>query len=132
MARIGRNEPCPCGSGRKFKKCCGARGAGSLTFTSEDRRSAVAKLDWMLESDEWQEAVSDGEGEFWGPLLEAAADQEHEETWLTSEDLFRMWFALDRRLPDGRTPVVGPKVDGARKGAIARHDDRRDLDGYED
>jgi hypothetical protein len=21
--RIGRNEPCPCGSGRKFKKCCG-------------------------------------------------------------------------------------------------------------
>ena len=21
--KIGRNEPCPCGSGRKFKKCCG-------------------------------------------------------------------------------------------------------------
>lgn len=21
--RVGRNEPCPCGSGRKFKKCCG-------------------------------------------------------------------------------------------------------------
>lgn len=21
---VGRNEPCPCGSGRKFKKCCGA------------------------------------------------------------------------------------------------------------
>lgn len=20
--KIGRNEPCPCGSGRKFKKCC--------------------------------------------------------------------------------------------------------------
>lgn len=19
---VGRNEPCPCGSGRKFKKCC--------------------------------------------------------------------------------------------------------------
>lgn len=23
-AKIGRNEPCPCGSGRKYKKCCGA------------------------------------------------------------------------------------------------------------
>ncbi len=23
-AKIGRNEPCPCGSGWKFKKCCGA------------------------------------------------------------------------------------------------------------
>ena len=22
--KIGRNDPCPCGSGRKYKKCCGA------------------------------------------------------------------------------------------------------------
>jgi uncharacterized protein YchJ len=22
--KVGRNEPCPCGSGRKHKKCCGA------------------------------------------------------------------------------------------------------------
>ncbi|MGE4560981.1 MAG: YchJ family metal-binding protein, partial [Desulfobulbus sp.] len=21
--KVGRNDPCPCGSGRKFKKCCG-------------------------------------------------------------------------------------------------------------
>jgi len=25
--RIGRNDACPCGSGRKFKRCCGARDA---------------------------------------------------------------------------------------------------------
>ena len=24
--KVGRNEPCPCGSGKKYKKCCG-RGA---------------------------------------------------------------------------------------------------------
>jgi hypothetical protein len=23
--KVGRNEPCPCGSGRKYKKCCGGR-----------------------------------------------------------------------------------------------------------
>ena len=23
-AQVGRNDPCPCGSGKKFKKCCGA------------------------------------------------------------------------------------------------------------
>ena len=23
-ASISRNEPCPCGSGQKYKKCCGA------------------------------------------------------------------------------------------------------------
>jgi SEC-C motif-containing protein len=24
--KIGRNDPCPCGSGKKYKKCCGSRG----------------------------------------------------------------------------------------------------------
>jgi uncharacterized protein DUF1186/SEC-C motif-containing protein len=30
--KVGRNDPCPCGSGKKFKKCCGHPGAqaGSL------------------------------------------------------------------------------------------------------
>lgn len=23
IPKVGRNEPCPCGSGKKFKKCCG-------------------------------------------------------------------------------------------------------------
>ena len=26
--RVGRNDPCPCGSGKKFKKCCGATHSG--------------------------------------------------------------------------------------------------------
>jgi SEC-C motif-containing protein len=24
VEKIGRNDPCTCGSGKKFKKCCGA------------------------------------------------------------------------------------------------------------
>ena len=24
--KIGRNAPCPCGSGKKYKKCCGRKG----------------------------------------------------------------------------------------------------------
>ncbi|GEO80700.1 hypothetical protein ROR02_08310 [Pararhodospirillum oryzae] len=24
VAAVGRNDPCPCGSGKKYKKCCGA------------------------------------------------------------------------------------------------------------
>jgi hypothetical protein len=31
-AKVGRNDPCPCGSGKKFKKCCSETGA--LTFAS--------------------------------------------------------------------------------------------------
>jgi uncharacterized protein YecA (UPF0149 family) len=26
---VGRNDPCPCGSGKKHKKCCGKAGAAS-------------------------------------------------------------------------------------------------------
>ena len=26
--KVGRNDPCPCGSGKKYKKCCGASSAG--------------------------------------------------------------------------------------------------------
>lgn len=25
--KVGRNDPCPCGSGKKYKKCCGANQA---------------------------------------------------------------------------------------------------------
>ncbi len=29
--RIGRNDPCPCGSGRKFKKCCIGKAKAAAT-----------------------------------------------------------------------------------------------------
>ena len=30
MAKIGRNDPCPCGSGKKHKKCCSASGSSPV------------------------------------------------------------------------------------------------------
>lgn len=33
----GRNDPCPCGSGKKFKKCCQGRAAGPITNTTNAR-----------------------------------------------------------------------------------------------
>ena len=34
MAKVGRNQPCPCGSGRKTKRCCGVRGGPSAESLS--------------------------------------------------------------------------------------------------
>lgn len=28
MKKVGRNDPCPCGSGKKFKKCCESKMLG--------------------------------------------------------------------------------------------------------
>src|SRR6185437_6087594 len=33
--QIGRNEPCPCGSGKKYKRCCGVGAAPKITPPKE-------------------------------------------------------------------------------------------------
>ncbi len=33
--QIGRNDRCPCGSGKKYKRCCGGRPGGRVTPRSE-------------------------------------------------------------------------------------------------
>lgn len=35
MARIGRNDPCPCGSGIKYKKCCIGKAENQLQAAAE-------------------------------------------------------------------------------------------------
>ena len=39
MSKTGRNDPCPCGSGRKYKKCCLAE-----TFVQVDKEESIRKL----------------------------------------------------------------------------------------
>lgn len=29
MSKVGRNETCPCGSGKKYKQCCESKAGGS-------------------------------------------------------------------------------------------------------
>lgn len=35
MMKVGRNEPCPCGSGKKYKHCCGRKPRGAMEYSSE-------------------------------------------------------------------------------------------------
>ena len=34
--KIGRNELCPCGSGKKYKKCCLRKGKNAITAITEN------------------------------------------------------------------------------------------------
>ena len=45
-AKVGRNDPCPCGSGRKYKHCCQAKdaSAGSPAATSSPSLDLRQKL----------------------------------------------------------------------------------------
>ena len=44
MAKIGRNDPCPCGSGLKAKNCCLARGLEDAAYILATQESPMAKL----------------------------------------------------------------------------------------
>jgi tetratricopeptide (TPR) repeat protein len=44
MAKIGRNDPCPCGSGQKYKRCCGPRDAAAAAErAAADRAATLAR-----------------------------------------------------------------------------------------
>lgn len=38
VAQVGRNEPCPCGSGKKFKQCHAKSGEEYLARLAQERR----------------------------------------------------------------------------------------------
>ena len=54
MAQIGRNAPCPCGSGKKYKKCC-------LEKDLAERRAAAPGADTGVE---WENVQNSGAQEF--------------------------------------------------------------------
>jgi hypothetical protein len=43
--KIGRNEPCPCGSGKKYKKCCLKKDELKKAISLPKRRSAEESVD---------------------------------------------------------------------------------------
>lgn len=38
MAKVGRNQPCPCGSGKKYKHCCLAADEAAVSAAREQQR----------------------------------------------------------------------------------------------
>jgi hypothetical protein len=92
--RISRNDPCPCGSGRKYKKCCHN---SDRKITQLDRAMAIEVLDKYVESCDERWEASDV---FYRDLdldVPTMADHFRE----TSESAFLFWFAFDYQLDDG-------------------------------
>lgn len=45
MKEVSRNDPCPCGSGKKFKKCCAQKSSMERrTFSAIDTSSAMSSM----------------------------------------------------------------------------------------
>jgi hypothetical protein len=44
ILKVGRNEPCPCGSGIKFKNCCESKGDAFLRKMAKKKAKEAKKL----------------------------------------------------------------------------------------
>jgi SEC-C motif len=90
--KVGANERCPCGSGKKFKRCCGDRSADT-GYTREERAAAFMALDaWIhvFAADEQASAHT----EFWGRFA-SYADQLPPDLAAASQAAEDVWFAFD-------------------------------------
>ena len=55
MTKIGRNAPCPCGSGKKYKRCCWAREQAAPSIATVDNSSTAAPPLVIWEEDDLDE-----------------------------------------------------------------------------
>jgi len=103
---VGRNEPCPCGSGVKFKKCCLNQTAAAMeSYSSADRDEALLKLMGFATGPEFKKAYSVAFKLFWGDWLSEEPDEGLRDV-MTSETVnlaYHSWFAFDFDLGDDQT-----------------------------
>jgi hypothetical protein len=98
VSLVGRNDPCPCGSGKKFKKCClNKSGAIGDSYLSAERNSALAKLMRFAARPQYKELHRAALGLFWGEWLLEEPDRRLEDVMALEqvEIAYNSWFAFD-------------------------------------
>jgi hypothetical protein len=117
MSVVGRNDPCPCGSGRKFKKCCLSKsGAVPQSYSSAARSSALAKLMSFAARSRFKDLHRAALALFWGDWLAEEPDERLKEV-MASEPVDianNSWFAFDFDCGGGRT-ILDMFLDSERK-----------------
>ena len=56
MKKLGRNNPCPCGSGKKYKKCCLNKSAPKMNFVYTDLDQLSNKVPALIKQGKLDEA----------------------------------------------------------------------------
>jgi len=103
MSKTSRNDPCPCGSGKKYKKCCLRKNEAVNLEWARVRNSWESlnnKLSRFFNSDDWGD-------EFDHALMEYYhLEKEKEELPEIAEPInFFNWFVLDFFLEDDSRPI---------------------------
>jgi tetratricopeptide (TPR) repeat protein len=94
---IGRNEPCPCGSGKKYKKCCGAKEAVSITHVIENEIDDLQTKLLHFALNHFEDEIFTGFEEY-QDYFEIEEDERE-----FYEFVYTIWYSLFTKLDDGRT-----------------------------
>jgi len=109
--KVGRNDSCPCGSGKKYKKCCldkdqtenvspSIRRERSLREPVDTLRRKIVKF---MEREEFRQYVIPAAKLYWRTLEEDLEPEPINETEVLS---FNEWFIHDYILPDHGKPLI--------------------------
>ena len=66
--KVGRNEPCPCGSGRKYKQCCAQKQAAMSRVTLYTVVGVVVAMAAVLVYSFTSDRTSSGGRQVWDPV----------------------------------------------------------------
>ena len=121
MERPGRNDPCPCGSGRKYKRCCLPREAARAEFGAVLEETALRLLSRLARFAESAanaplEAIAREEFPFWRGRLDKAQGARVVDFLMFD---FRPKH-LGRRTAEQFVIDVGPSLDGAARAMLDR------------
>lgn len=91
--RVGRNDPCPCGSGRKYKKCCQAD-ANEADFHYRRWRSLEARLIPQLLSFVMNTIGPETISEAWSEFYDGEPEEEYDPE-APMNMVFMPWFLFN-------------------------------------
>ena len=116
MAGPGRNDPCPCGSGKKFKHCCLTRAQAATGITPRDRTEAFEALLKYSRREQFDTVIAEAARE-WAdmPLASASEALQAILEFQTSAEAFFDWLFFD--VPGamvGRSPIPSSTREGGR------------------
>jgi hypothetical protein len=108
MSPAGRNDPCPCGSGRKYKKCCLPREeahAAARRPQESARDRVMPKLVRFSRSAQFDQDHVIAETLFWAGRLDGMDDDESADIAGSDDGIvkYTAWFIWDLDIEDGVT-----------------------------
>jgi hypothetical protein len=100
MAKVGRNQPCPCGSGKKYKQCCLATDEAAAAIAREQQRRDAPPPPVHAPPSGWRPVVDD-DGERLDRMSNGTVDLIHAGKFDEAERMCHRLLDEFPDLPDG-------------------------------